>query len=736
MSSAKKIFAIVIGAVFFQLCGAELSLFPLFESCSVIFNTDLLPGKCKVFYRKKGEKQWLEAFETVLDSSYGEKFRTSIIGLKADTVYEVRAEHKRNSQKEILTKTFRTWAEKVPVKKTVVLTAEQVRNGLVIKDKGTPSGWIRYTAPPGVVIDGKRKNAAVVLDQARYVLLENLTIRGGSESSLRLDQCRNVRIVNCDIGFWGDPENWHLDKRSGRTRYKNGRFLWNKTAVYIHKGENIVIERCYIHDPLLSANNWLYGHPEGPQGISAFKPRSTVIRYNDICGSDLKWWNDGIAGNRNFDLDGGLNRDCDVYGNFIAFANDDAIELDGGQQNVRCYRNHIENCFMGISIQGCMTGPSYIFENRIADLGDEFMIPAFAFKTADIWGSPYAASFFYNNTTDQRGGTLQLCRNFRIVAVNNILEAIIPPVSLFGFLKTAWHHNLLIKNSGKGNFKGKAPFVNSDRGLLSLRPGMPYDNKAAAVPGMNQPFSKVLGVPQNLELPYRPCPLSLPGGRRLTFTVKKSGSAPRTLGIHAAAPVSFTVQKSADSDWYEVTPAKLSLKAGEKAVLTVRVKPEKMNTRENYRSVFFLRTPEGWSRPVSVRAVSNYKYPAIKNSEESRFFIPGAPFAPLPGGGVRFEGKGEKVSFDFEIAKSVTAFLCAEVRLPEGATRSSLALGIDTSPTFCSVRGSGKKDWQFLSLRTYKLAPGKHTLTAAPRESLDLKAFYLIFDNAVLKERR
>ena len=217
----------------------------------------------------------------------------------------------------------------------------------------------------------------------------------------------------------------------------------------------------------------------------------------------------------------------------------------------------------------------------------------------------------------------------------------------------------------------------------------------------------------------------------------KNGKAPvRSVAVKASAPVSFSVSKSADSDWYDVTPEKVSLKAGEKVTLTVKVKPEKMNSRINYRSVFFLRTPEGWSRPVSVRAVSDYVYPAVGNGENSRVFVPGSPFASLPGGGVRFAGKDKKIAFDFETAKEVTAFLCAEVRLPAGAKRSSLYAGIDKAPSFCSVRGTGRSGWDFVSLRTYKLAPGKHTLTISPRENLELKALYLLFDDVTLKERR
>ena len=737
MKFVKTAFLCFVSGLLFQCIGAELEFAPLFHSCGVICRTKELMQECSVTYRKKGSSEWLPAFEAVYDPSFGEKFRTSIVDLEPDTEYEVRAVLSRKKLRETAAGTFRTWAEKVPVGKTIVLTPERLKKGLVITSRGKADSWIRYTAAPGTVIDGKDAKTAVTLKEAEYVILENLTIRGGANNAVSLDNCKHVRLVNCDIGFWGDPENWTFDGATGRMRNRAGQPLWNKNAIFINRGEGIVIERCYIHDPLLSANNWVYAHPDGSQGIAAFKPRSTVIRYNDICASDLKWWNDGIAGNRNFDLDGGLNRDCDVYGNFLAFANDDGIELDGGQQNVRFFRNHIENCFMGVSIQGCMTGPSFIFENRIVDLRDEFLSRSSAFKTADIWGGHYAASFFYNNTTDQSAARIRLCRNFRIVAVNNILEAVVPSPISFPFLKTAWHHNLVKSGAARGNFTGAAGFADPERGIYTLKEDSPARGKAAVIPGLNNRASRDLGAPQNLELPYRPFPLTLTDGRKVTFTVKKGrADPPQTVTVRADAPVSFTVRKSKDSDWYEVTPAQARLKAGEKLTLTVKIDPGKMNSRNHYRSAFFLRSPEGWSRPVSVAAVTDFKYPPLVPGEKVRVFVPEKNFAKLPGGAVRFAGRGKTVSFPFEVKKSVSAFLCAEVRITAESGKSSVYACVDsTKPEVCTVR-TPETEWHLATLKRYTLAPGKHTLTVSPRETLELKAFYLIFDDAALKERR
>ena len=719
------------------LCGAELELRPLFHSCGIYFKTEI-PKDCTIVYREKGTSKWLPAFAPTYDKSYDSKFRTSIVDLKPDTEYEVKAEARSGRMINRAEGTFRTWAEQVPIAKRIVLKPEQVKEGFTIKDKGKPDGWILYTAAPGTVIKGYGKRQALMLDKAEYVIVENLAIEGGDNNAIYLNNCKYVRLRNLDISRWCDPANWTYDKGTGRFRNKTGRHLGNKNAIYINRGFGQVIERCYIHDPLMSSNNWRYGHPDGPQGIAPMKPQSTVIRYNDICGSDLKWWNDGIAGNCNFDLDGGLNKDCDVYGNFIAFANDDCIELDGGQQNVRCFRNHFENTFVGISVQGCMTGPSFVFENRIVDLADEFMGCNTAFKTADLWVGHYAAAHFFNNTTDQKRSILRYGRNYKIVAQNNIMEEIVIPAGgVFPFLGMKWDNNLVTKKNDKSNIGATAVFTNPERGIYTLKKNSPGYGKGKVVPGLNKP-NPHMGAPENLELPCRPFPLTLTDGRKALFTVKnKQASAPVQFVIKATAPVKFEVRKSEDSDWYEVTPSKLALKAGEKATVTVKVKPEKMNSRINYRSVFFLRSPEGFSRPITVMAVTDYKYPVRR--EGTQHFKPkaGAPFPKAKGSGVVFEDQTKKYQIEFTLKEKTGVFITVTARAYEPiGQHDSVLIGMDKEePSYCPLRSIKSSHYTEIRARSYVLPAGKHTLTIIPRESLDLRQVTLVTDVRALEKR-
>ncbi|MBO5723731.1 MAG: right-handed parallel beta-helix repeat-containing protein, partial [Lentisphaeria bacterium] len=329
----KRLFLVTLLFVCFGICAGELHFEPLFHSSSVYFRSEKV-RQCRIFYREKGSQEWLETFEPQFDSTAPAQYRTSIVNLKENTEYEVQVQIRVGTRNRINAKgTFRTWADRVPIAKTIVLTPEQVKNGYAIRNvKGKADGWIRYTTKPGTVVRAKKGvRQALLVDRCEYVIVENMVIRGGDTHGVVLDHCKYVRLRNLDISNWFNPEGWWFEKKNGRIRNARYKHLYSHNGIDIRFGYGQVIERCYIHDPALTSNEWRYGHPDGPQGIGPCKPRSTVIRYNDICGSDLKWWNDGIAGPYNFDADGGLNRDCDVYGNYIAFANDDGIELDGGQ---------------------------------------------------------------------------------------------------------------------------------------------------------------------------------------------------------------------------------------------------------------------------------------------------------------------------------------------------------------------------------------------------------------------
>lgn len=699
----------------------KVEFYPTFESCGVYFTPPRFDGwmpnhTIPVFYREKGTRKWNRAFDAIFDKNYDTQYRTSVIGLQESTEYEVKIEY-RNQQ--IATGMFRTWSENVPIAREITLTQDDVKSGLVIRDRGTPDGYILYTSKPDVIINANGKSNAILLDNAEYIVVRNLTIRGGTRHAVFLNRCRNVRLINCDIAEWGDPESWKLDRSTGRMRDDQGKVLWNKNGILINRSIGIVIERCYIHDPLLSSNAWRYDHPFGPQGISLDKPQSTVIRFNDICGSDLRWWNDGIAGHANYDLDGGLNRDADVYGNFIAFANDDAIELDGGQQNVRCFQNLIENCFVGVSIQGCMIGPSFVLQNLISYLGDEFGQRSTAIKTTSFLNGTYAASFIYHNTAfDTRSG-LVMPSNLRIVAINNILPMIVGSQNHSSWQSSS---NLLEETlAGDKDLNGKPGFTAPQKGIFTLGPKSLALGRGEDIPGLNSAGTD-LGAPEKLELPLRNFPLSLIKGRRVNFTVKQGqpSGEEKVVARAIGAPVCFKVVTSPDNDWFNVTPDYYTLAANKEIDLIVRLKPERMKGRQNFRGVFFLRTSEGWSRSVTVTARTDSQYSEPIDTPDTKVFKLGAPFAPAERG-VKLTGSSI-AQFTFEAPHDGWYYALLRARAPGPAGRhDSVYFAVDDAgllKTFTLI-GINEMTFRLTPITKFFLKKGKHTLFLKPREPVN-----------------
>ena len=128
-------------------------------------------------------------------------------------------------------------------------------------------------------------------------------------------------------------------------------------------------------------------------------------KANPTAGS-CNWWNDAIESIANGDVSGGPYRDTDIYGNVLAFSNDDGTELDGGQINVRYWHNWIAWALCGISCAPNRSGPSYVFRNVVATLGEERESTGSAFKMGGAALSP-GVNFIAHNTIFGPGGGLR-----------------------------------------------------------------------------------------------------------------------------------------------------------------------------------------------------------------------------------------------------------------------------------------------------------------------------------------
>jgi hypothetical protein len=740
---------------------------PLFNSCGYYFTTSQGQG-LDVLYRKQGGA-WRQALKPVW---IGEErmIRGSIVGLDENTDYELKIVDRG---KTLAVKSFKTWSSAVPIAKTIVLDSHNYRGHLAISSKGSPDGWIKYTAAPGFVLKNKGESPLIALEDAEYILLENLTLQGGNSSAVTIRNCRDVRVVNCDLSDWGIVGVQRFDK-DGKYYDKNGRAInWNG-GIYLTNSRNTVVERCYFHDPRNTANAWRYSHPAGPEGIMINKPQATVLRYNDFIGSDEHRWNDAVEGVGNFHKDGGFNRDADIYGNLMMFGNDDGIEIDGGQQNVRVFLNKFEGFLCAVSIQGCMAGPSYLYRNLMVNMGDQFGKAGQVIKTSSHQAGKDAVSFIFNNTIRGKGHSLPLHRLFKIVAKNNIFAAAHGVSGRQSSPKAETDYNLVpTGNAGDephGIFEKQPVFTDAESGLYAPASSCLSVGSGTRIANFAESARLDLGaIPHgsDLVLPYRPMPLTL-DRYQLNFSVvngKDSGAQSITARVGGNDfSATYTIRQNQAFDWFSVSPSSGTLASGDTIRFTVKLKPEQMTHHKSYKGAFLIRLANGLSRPVAIYAQTDVPGPITPQKDGTTAIY---AEAENPSGGLPYQvmndpkaSKGKCVlipnedklqrtkpaEYAFEIPKDGRYFVLMRIKSDEPVgLHDSLKYGIDggdikaahlssaTSWTWALAANNGDK--RMVYLKMHELSKGKHVIKILPREGVRLDAIVLT-DNPQLFEQR
>ena len=524
----------------------SIILHPTFHSCSVEVDDSL--KSCQVEYRETGKK-W-----TSVEPFYG-----SLVGLKEDTRYEIRFKDGHCVRTK---SSFKTWKTDVPIKKTIEIDPRHFTAPFVISEKGTPEGWIRY------VVKGDRLHNESTLPTfeiagAEYILLDGMKLTGvpGQRNVINIRDSKAVRVRGCDISGWGRVGSPNFSvffeeklkyKGRGSMYDENGDRINFDGAIIIGKGASeVVVERCYIHDSYTHTNSWYYSHPSGSECIIMDCPEhSTVIRYNDFIGSDGYCFNDCVEGARNFYPDGGFRQDADVYGNFMIFSNDDNIELDGGQKNIRVWGNRFESSYCGVSIQGCMVGPSFIWDNLFSGMQEEFGLSGQTIKT-DRRNGNGARTFIWNNTLWGYGSGIRL--------------------------------------------RPSLVFSVHDNKLCGSRQGIHDVDKS--------PSSECYGNLTGVELEEKDLDSSYPK-RDLKFSLDKArvsvglSREPVVFKIKGDVPSGTKVLRPSHSDWFDV------VLEGNKVRVTFN--EDKMQKRRIYRGAFIVRTPDGLSRGGSVYASTEF----------------------------------------------------------------------------------------------------------------------------------
>ena len=513
-----------------------------------------------------------QAFRLPCHFKETQEYRGSIWGLQEGARYEVRF---RAGDRELAKGSFTTWASQVPIARTVVIDPKTVRFPIVVSDRGSPDGWIRYTAKPGAVLHNPGRGDHFTVTNAAYVVFDGMELTGGDHGHVfNLTASHDIRCQNLNIHDWGQkgvPS--YTEKDLGRIVRKPGFWAVNDHAFLVSGGmKNTVIERCWVHDQNSRSVSWYYSHPYGQNAVTMAQPKGgTVLRWNDFIGSDDHRWNDAVTSFGNFDPDGGFNRDADVYGNYFSFVADDGIELDGGQQNIRVWENRFDMSYTGLSVQGNTVSPSYVWRNWFGPCRDEFGLRGATVKTSGVMkgSAGESASFIWANTLGGGGWgePIWLRPGFRLTAWDNR--------TLNSERVYAWREEV---------DRAAATFLPD-----SARPGALREGECAEM------------------WPMRPLPFILD---RQIIAVGRERKAVRFRAKWmggSSAPIEFKLEKNASSGWFDVAP-KEGVLGPDGLEFTLS-----FNGREPERrflgGVFLVRTQQGLSRPCLVTAETDYVHP-------------------------------------------------------------------------------------------------------------------------------
>lgn len=739
---------------------------PAFNSASYYISTPKL-ANIKVMFRELPGGKWQNAYPPIRDEEDG-NYRGSIVNLKEAHDYMLKV---TDGSKLIYEKKFHTMTSRVPVGRTILLNAKNYKGYLKKIVSGTPGAWVRYAAAPGFILSNDGKTPLIEIDRAKYVIFEELTLKGGSRRAVAITNSSNIRFINCDVSGWGRKgvQRFDLDGK-----YYTGKELSDAIntdgAFDVSECRNVVIERCFVHDPRGRANSWQFSHPAGPQAVVLYRCTGTVIRYNDFIGSDEHRFNDAVEGRGNFEAEGGINRDADVNGNFMIFTSDDCIELDGGQQNVRCYGNRFEGGYCGVSIQGCMKGPSYVFDNLISNMNDEYNLNGLSLKINSGSAGKYARSFIFHNTFAGTGNGTATIKHLPVEFYNNIFAG--DTNLALGRYAYPNDNNLVTapdKSHGKNTILSQNPgFIAPELGNYAPEPGAITRNKAKKLDNFSR--GTTLGAMQSdscrEQLPRRPIPAKTDASTLNFGDGETSRHFSLTGRSDTAFRKGFTIAKPQAADWFEVFPSSGVLHTGQTITFEVRIKKERMPERENWRGAFLIRFEDGLSRPVAVyvknrprRLAPNIrKYGAAVTFIEAETPVSGAAHTvindPAAGHGKALDFKAVNYNsykapptdkklinvYEFTVPKdgiySIALRLKAE---PPSGMHDSMYLAVDSEKLERIDYGKHiKKEWHWCipsglkknvsTLGAYRLKAGKHILRIAPREQVFFDAIAISND--------
>jgi hypothetical protein len=414
----------------------EYRIVPLMESASITLYNQTESASAEIQFRAQNDTQWQQGLALQWEPIQG-ALSGSIVYLTPNTQYEVKVSLRENGV--LLSEehyNFTTLAESPPIDPDKIYYLSEIYQGgqldlEALGIEGNANGWAKIIGD-GTTVEPKLKDlSAIHIGSQNYVMLENITTNGGERYGIHGYKAHHIWIKGCNISNYGrvateyrNGRGYHSAKSSTPINYDSG--------IYLERSGVVVIEDCEIHTPAGKANSWEHGHPKGPNALQvwghhryeAFRGQY-IIRNNRFYGTPEHRFNDVIEGRGNRKREGGFGRDSAVYNNYFAYANDDLVEIDGGQANVLIYNNEMTQGYCGISTAPNMIGPSYVFHNYIHDLGDERGKEWTAIKMGGLLDSPAGITNVFENliVTNRNGisaSSVNGDRTFWVNARNNI----------------------------------------------------------------------------------------------------------------------------------------------------------------------------------------------------------------------------------------------------------------------------------------------------------------------------
>lgn len=418
---------------------AAYRITPLFESVSFTLYDRNEQDKVSIEYKQTDSLAWEKGLDLQWDRTE-HSFSGSIVYLQEQTEYQLRVTvTAENGAQEVTEYEFATWDSLPPFDPNKTYYLSDIYSGGqldldAMQIEGTEDAWVRIIGDNStpIIADSRQYDAAINIGSRKYIYFENITIIGGRLQSVASKESHSIWFNGCDISGYGRTPNYIIEGLAYENDTDRNPINYDSAFILRETGR-VVIENCKIHSPVPYSNNWGVSHPNGPNAFLAMANHpdfsyegQIVIRNNRIFGTNEHRFNDVIESRSNGNVDGGFVRDSAIYNNYLAYANDDIIELDGGQNNVLFYDNEIEQAYVGISLIPNRKGPSYVFNNYIHNLGDDRDKEWGVFKVGGLVSRPEGTSNIFSNLVRTSANGVTSSRydgdyTFWVNAINNVM---------------------------------------------------------------------------------------------------------------------------------------------------------------------------------------------------------------------------------------------------------------------------------------------------------------------------